>query len=268
MQLLIHPQGKLISQLQETAAWLAIMREELFDAILQLDPEALVNSDVTRLSPRARRNLVDALLRIHESKEILNIPFQERTSFSRFTHPELETQLRPYITDRMKNIYVRRFAIDIAEKCQLSELHKDLIEIALDPSQEYVIRCEAVHVIYETGSAEAKLKLKPLLKTVPSSDPNDELKGTVLLSLWPTQLTAKELFEVLTLPQRQNLVGCYNLFFSPERSVDYLKAVDLPIALAWVEQSASTFDDFHAFSYMADAIMVKAWVKCDPVSGQ
>ena len=64
MSLLIHPDGKIVPQLHETAAWLASMVSEVFRRIMAVDPEMLLWSDVMTTNAQDRMALVGNLLSV------------------------------------------------------------------------------------------------------------------------------------------------------------------------------------------------------------
>jgi predicted NACHT family NTPase len=57
-----HPDGKLVPQLYETAAWLACMVPDVFQEIMEIDPEVLLRSDVATADTKDRAALVKSLL--------------------------------------------------------------------------------------------------------------------------------------------------------------------------------------------------------------
>jgi len=71
MQLLTHPddpEGKLVPQLHETAAWLAGMMPELFHSIVRIDPDVLLRSDIAGVDVADKKALVGALLQLFEEE--------------------------------------------------------------------------------------------------------------------------------------------------------------------------------------------------------
>jgi len=77
MSLIVHPadpDGKLVPQLAETAAWLAGMRVDVFNEILTADPEVLLRSDVATAEEAGRASLVDALLEGYDEERLLPGP--------------------------------------------------------------------------------------------------------------------------------------------------------------------------------------------------
>lgn len=261
MSLLVHPgdpDGKLVPQLHETAAWLAGMVPDVFRETMKVDPEVLLRSDVATADVRDRAALVGILLRLCDEEKWLDRDWSIHKRYSKLAHPGLVDQLRPYICDSTKGIVVRRVAIDIAEACELQALQSDLAEIALDSSQLLTIRVEAAGAVSHIGDDETKARLRPLAAGEAGDDPEDELKGCGLSAVWPAHITAEELFPILTPPKRESLLGAYEVFLSHDL-VQHLRPPDLPAALKWVEEQQPRHELPHPFRRLVDSIMLKAW---------
>jgi len=261
MSLIVHPgdpDGKIVPQLHEPTAWLAGMVPAVFRAVMGVDPEVLLRSDVATAEVRDRASLVETLLGLYDEERLLDRDFDIRLRYRKLAHPKLGEQLRPYIRDDNRGIIVRRVAIDIAEACELQTLQDDLGDIALDPRQPLPMRVKAAYAVDRIGDDATKAKLKPLATGETGDDPDDELKGCSLRALWPAHMTVEELFGVLTPPKRSNLFGVYRMFLSFEL-VHHLTPADLPTALKWVEHQGPKPQLPDPFEDLMDAIMWQAW---------
>ena len=127
-----HPADRrVIPQLHETAAWLASLNGDVFEALMDCDAQVLLRSDVATAQTKDREALVERLLELFEEEKISDSDFDLRFRYAKLRHPGLADQLRPYIVDKTKGFLVRRVAIDIAEACELQNLEHELISIAL-----------------------------------------------------------------------------------------------------------------------------------------
>ena len=251
------PRGKLIPQLYETAAWIACMEPQVFRAIVRVEPDVLLGSDVATADAGDRADLVDALLQYYQVEGALD-DFRHNAAAARYqklAQPGLATQLEPYLIDKTKGHVARRVAIEIAEACQERDLVDALLRVALDGTDEHHIRVSAAATVGQLGDDAAKARLLPLLTD--GNDPDDELKGIALGALWPERLTANELFTVLTVPQDQHLIGMYEHFLSSEHVVEHLRVADLPSALTWAQQQALV--QHPTISNLVDGILMLAW---------
>jgi predicted NACHT family NTPase len=259
MELLTHkgdPTGKLAPQLHETAAWAASSSPELFRKIIEVDPEVLLRSDVASADAADREKLVSELLRLFEAEGARD-DWGMRSRYRHIKHPKLAAQLRSYIRDSSKGFLVRRVAIDVAEEYKLGELQEDLVEIALNPSEDVATRVQAADAVSSIGDSESRAKLKPLTINAGTVDKDDELKGYALMAVWPEHMKAEELFRVIIAPS-ESFFGAYFLFLSG-RLMDGMQTGDLPTALSWVEKLKEDGNSSITLGRLADEIMLRAW---------
>ena len=201
--LIVHPddpEGRLVPQLQETAAWLAGMRSDVFQRIMETDPKVLLKSDIVTADAADRSALVDALLGLYDQMKALDSGWDDYKLYRKLKHPSLAEQLRPYIIDDNKSVNARRVAIDIAEACELRQLQDDLAAIALNQGQPMPVRAKAADALSTLGDGEARRKIRPLAFGEAGEDRKKELRGYALRALWPNYMTAEEMFSALTTP--------------------------------------------------------------------
>jgi predicted NACHT family NTPase len=261
MSLLIHPgdpDKQLVPQLHETAAWLAGMVPEVFRDITNVNPDVLLKSDIATADVKDRVALVESLLKLYEEEIFFDYEIGVRKRYRKLAHPGLVNQLREYIRDGTKGVVVRGLAIDIAEACELKDLQEDLLTIALDEHEPLSIREDAALAISLISDEDVRAKLKPLATGEIGDDPDDGLKGCGLRAVWPTHMTAEELFRYITPPKRDSLFGVYESFLQ-DNLVKHLQPVDLPIALKWVEEQGARNGLPDSFEKLMDDILVKAW---------
>lgn len=250
------PDGKLVPQLHETAAWLASMKSDVLQEIMKINPDVLLRSDIPT-DASVREAIVDNLLKQYEQEKLFYWDINNYQRYSQIAHPRLAEQLLPYIQDFSKQINAREAAIDIADVCGKSELQEDLANLALDSSQSIHLRVSAAKAVGSVGDTNTKLKLKPLAIRQLPEDEDDSLKGYCLSAVWSEHLTVQELFDAITPPKRRNYLGKYQIFLNGE-VVPKLHPNDLVIALTWIEnQGLRCFG--YPFEELADAIILMAW---------
>jgi hypothetical protein len=101
--------------------------------------------------------------------------------------------------------------------------------VALDVGDNSHVRAGAVSALKHCGDASVPPLIRPLAAGQAGPDPNDDIKGNALDLLWPDDITAAELFPLLT-PTADNYFGAYALF--QMALPDTLKTPDLLAALA------------------------------------
>lgn len=264
MSLVLHPEDeerKLVPQLHETAAWLASMSDGFFRAVMEVEPEVLLRSDVASTDVEAKADLVATMLRLYDEGKLLNVGLVPYNRYRKLEHPGLVRQLEPYIVDAGKGFVVRRVALDIAEACELRTLQGVAAEVALDVEQPSFVRKDAAAFVAHVGDRPTKGRLKPLALGEAGDDPTGDLRGWGLHAAWPDHMSAEELFRSLTRPNASYL-GSYASFLNndlPER----LRPADLPVALAWVEGRQRRHDMSFLLAEFMDQIMLRAWEHLD-----
>ncbi|MEQ8168730.1 MAG: hypothetical protein ABRQ38_07510 [Candidatus Eremiobacterota bacterium] len=258
--LLIHPEGKVVPQLYETAAWLAGMNDDVFKEITKIEPEILLRGDLTKLKEKDRKELVSILLTLYEEEKLL-YDIWLSGYYRKLFHSSMEEQLKPYLCDKNKNPAVIKAAINMARECNLIILQNELAYIALDKSQTEVIRVEATRAISQFAKKgklddKVKSKLKILATGQGEDDSFDQLKGYSLMALWPKYMRAEELFKNLTQPKYKPFLGPYQMFIS-RGIIIHLQETDLPTALQWLKKQTSEHISDYEFKQLSDSIILK-----------
>lgn len=230
----LDPSQKVLPGMLEVAAWMASMNSEVFDYLLQYDPNALVESDVALTDPEQRDCLVRALLSDLASGELLRTRWPQKGQYASLWFPGMGDVLIPFITDKALGKDVRDTAIDIAVDCGLAELGDVLAAIALDATDLEVVRRSAAWVVVRIGNEHAREQLWPLIHASSDEDPFEELRGCALHANWPGGLTIQQVLEHLRRPEWEGL-GAYRLFLSGQ-FVQNLSNADLLPALEWLDQ--------------------------------
>ncbi len=229
------PERRLVPQLQETAAWIASIRDDAFRALVEIDPSALLRGDIATADNEQRRELARALLQAYDEERLLDSDWEIYALYGKLSHTFLPEQLRPYIVDPEKGLVVRRAALRIAEACAATPLQDDLIRLALAREESTELRVSAAAAAKVAANPTNILKLRPLLETTQAEDPADELRGHGLEALWPEHLSAEEWFANLDAPRRSDWVGQYSYFL--HRLPEMLRDEDLTAGLEWIRRT-------------------------------
>jgi len=253
---------RLIPQLQPTAAWLAGMRQDVFDLIIESDTEALLTVDIGTREQTAKV-LVGHFLSDFREGKIFDY-YKYIDCYHRLQHAGLADQLRPFIRpngpDQNSQIpiaYARHAAISIAKQCRVIEIQQDLVDLALDTNEDNYLRSSAAHAISDYGEEIYKQKLKPLALDAGSDDSSDELKGYALWATWPNHISAAEVFDHLTKPKQLNLTGSYKIFIYSKLAL-HLKPSDIPVALDWLKKRQGENDWRDPFKELGNQIIFEA----------
>ena len=254
---------RLTPQLQETAAWLATLSVPIFITLKDRNPEVLLRSDVMSADSSVRALLVESLLTMYASGKLFELEWRDFLQYKKLSHPDLASQLSRFISDKTKNFRTRRLAIDIAEECVCLDLLDELVAISLDQKELLVIREQAAHAVMQIGDKNTKSKLKTLITNSGDDDANDELRAYGFMANWPDNMSAYELFELISLPRQNSIIGSYYSFLDGS-IVQHLKLQDIPIALDWVAKSSKSHRmPGDPFSDLMNQIMLLGWNNLD-----
>jgi hypothetical protein len=166
LKALRHPAGGLIPQLSGVAAWAASLSSELRAALIADEPVALLKGDLSSWGADDRAALVKALLDAVEAKRVTDSPYSNAEAYAKLEHSGFAAELRPFITDRQPNAITRRLAILIAEKCKLTELRHELLQVALDADDDPYVRAGAVSALKHCGDASVPALIRPLARAI------------------------------------------------------------------------------------------------------
>ena len=251
---------RIVPQLREVAAWLCTFNRDLFRILVESEPETLLSSDVALEADIDRHDLVAHLIGRLDSGEAYD-KIEWRSNYSRLNYPGLAEQIGPVITAHSDNIVLRRTAIDIAEACLRRDLLPQLRQVALDASDNAHIRSQAVHALMKILRDQEQHELVPIAIN-PKNDPDDEIKGWALQSTWPKHLTAPELFEALTKPKNESLIGSYSMFLY---RLDFgrLNPTGALAALQWIEGLDLEKDVYRSFEKLVPKALGEVWRNID-----
>jgi glycosyltransferase involved in cell wall biosynthesis len=250
------------SQVREVAAWLAGMHSEFRRLLVQSEPDLLLQSDVASADTAFKADLVKELLERLETGELRGIWRDPRVDYSRLNYPEIYDMLGPYVRNPQCGVVVRRAAIYIIRGCGVTVANEDLLRVATDANDEPNIRAAAVITLGTFGDDQTLRRIRPLIRTDPTTDPQDEIKGAALRVLWPRYLSERELFEALTTPRDNHLLGWYKNFIY-QLKFDGLTTEGAISALRWIEALPTHSDTQITFRTLIENALIGAWDRAD-----
>lgn len=232
------PDRKVPPQLYGTAGWLYEFSAEIRSYINATEPELILQSDMDLEPGISREPLLEAVLRLAEAGRLFDPDRTSRHRYAKLAYDGLAPKLSPFIRSKDKNVVVRRMAIDIAQACAERRALVDLIEVALDRSDEVSIRERAAFAVAQMGSISDWERLRPFISDPAGTGATDDLIGIALDALWPTHLSSAELFGSVHIPGQPHHFGSYQLFLQ-SRLPKEIDRVALLVAIRWLRDTAS-----------------------------
>lgn len=243
-----------IPQLIELAAWTAGSHREFCRHLLRVDPVALLRCDAALLPDDLKKALIDAILLGVEQGHILN-EYAHYTFFHSLKHPDIIEQLRPWITDRSRSQDARSIAIEMAERCHLSELANDLWAVIRGCDQ--AILENAAEALCEILPENRLAELEALVQSPSESDPDQEILGCALKRLIPSHWKIRNALPFLTKRRNDSLIGSYHVLL--ERHLPpVFEQDDIVPVLGWIEENQSSLDHLSSRNALAVRAIVAA----------
>jgi len=234
--------GKIIPQLREVVAWLCSFNQDLYDIIVESEPEVLLQSDLKLFSIDKKEDIVNRLFHNYESSSLKIRLFEFKTHYKKLNHPNLSLQIQEYITNSQNPRDTKLFALKIAEECNLLSLIPFLIGLVLDVDEEIQIRKFAAHALESfsnTQNVEEIGSLKTIALTDEDSGGNYDLKGISLIILWPNHVKFNELIEHL--PDNPIGYGGAYMRFLLQHFIKKLPDAEIINALKWIGENPKMF---------------------------
>ncbi len=255
------PDGRLIPQLREVAAWTATLDDDVLAEVLTREPELLLRADGLAFTAEARSQLVASLLTEEASMRVERYDRRMRTAFAGLVHAGLPAQIREALRPDQP-ILVRQMALSLTRSAAMPELQEDLLALALDATEAEHMRSEAVWALRDFADSATRSALVPLATEHIEDDQDDEIKGHALAATFPSPLGVSDVLTNLTPVRNEHLLGAYKLFVS--RSFpEALQKEDLPRALDWARTIPRDHGSIDLLSSLADSILAAAWPYID-----
>jgi hypothetical protein len=238
------PSRHAVASQREVAAWLSVDDNDLFEELLECDPEVLLLADPAARPGSDRGRLTDALLALASRDSTVQL---DPLLLYRLEHPGLAAQLAPHLDPcRPPNeVYA---ALMIARACPQGALTGELLAIAEGAGQPDGLRSLAVEAVATDDTAV----VARLLRVAESAPP--DLAGAVLIGLWPEHLSASDLLRRVPVPQPYRFASAWALLRAIPRM---LRPGDLIEALSWTAQAMRTPSPR---DHVELAVKILAWV--------
>lgn len=246
--------------LQGVAGWLATFNEDAFEMVLTTAPEDLLRGDLITIESRQREKVVEELLKRSNQ---LELHLRDETRLEFLKHDGLAAQLRGWIERKTVEAPVRSLVIRLALACEVQELSRELLEIALDDEQSNSQRVLAIRAVARLGTEEDIEKLRELALPTDSRDAAAiRVRRAVIRCLYPEPLSLEELLDVVVFPDDINnklLFPFFSLFgglFEP---------ADLITAMKWLTEQIdhSPARLSRNIGYLGARLFTNAWQELD-----
>lgn len=261
-ELLTHPYDGdgIVPQLQETAACISAVREDVMQWLMSIEPEIVLRSDLSGVDVAGKEKLVRELMTLFSQNRLFD-DLSLRDNYHKVAYSGIIDQIKPIIESKTATFVARRAAIGISEACGVINLQGVLADLALNASEDETLRARAAQAVSEIADRSTRRRLEPLAKGESGTDPDDQLKGWGLCCMWPGNWNVSQLFENLTPVKNKSFVGAYNYFLryqapkhfntngTPVEQITHA----LSITKTWISDNSGY--DHHSFGRIYNALL-------------
>lgn len=216
--------GEVLPAFRNFLSWLAVHNKRSRKRIMRLEPSGLIYAgDRETYSTEEKREIV-----VNLRREWIWNPWCSRSTgrvagFGRIVSPELEDTFKEILSDADRGhghqCYVLLLMQMLADGDPLPALTGPLLGTVRDASWYQDVRCGALAVLtgYSEGGCLGSDVLETLLGEIDTGsveDPEDELLGILLKSLYPRMLPMAEVLKYLREPRLKAMAGEYSRFWT------------------------------------------------------
>lgn len=250
--------GHVVSDLQGTTAWLAAHSRESRASVMSRDPVGtLIYGDISAFSSEEKILLVRAVAQHLERHTGLKALFHGgNPRLSDLATPEMANSIRDTLrrsdedSTNLRSTFLVLRALQVGR--QVPRLADDVLRLVREQGRHHQVRSEALdaYVRQVKGSENNSNVLLGLLEEVwrgEIDDPEDELLGQLLATLYPEPLGAAQAVSYLRSPRNRQLGAAYWRFwnFNIAEETDIQRIAELLDAFA--DRAASIRHEFEGF---------------------
>ncbi len=218
ISLMTGEDGIVVTEMRGLSAWLAALCREARSPLIERDPVGVgLYGDISGFSHDEKRALLDSLSR--ESNRLYSEGFiWETAAFSALATLDMDPVLKEVLNNsgrKEKDQLFVDFVLNVlCHGTPLTDLADVLLEIVCDKTRWPGVRNSALDAFirHYPGSPKKIRKLKKLLGDVRAGkiiDSDNELLGTLLNQLYPTDLSPSEILHCLIEREGTELIGRY-----------------------------------------------------------
>ena len=225
LALMTGDDGGVVSELRGLLAWLATHSTTSRKAIIERDPIGTVlYGNVRDFSIDEKHRLIHGLYRESQKNPWFFGSLETMDSrFGDLATPDMEPVFREALTSPTRDETHQGLVVVLIEALQHGAVIPKLTDVVLgvvkDDSWWPRIRYRALDMILRQGKSDEQtnaMLMKLLADVYDGSvpDPDNELLGQLLHGLYPSKLSASEIFRYLRAPKGSGPLGMYELFWN------------------------------------------------------
>jgi len=253
------PSNRINPHLRGTVAWICSNNQELYDEILIQEPEILFQSDTGLFTDEKKEEIIGMILANYDESPFKSRYYDYRHLIKKFKHDRIDTQISQFINETSNSYGSKRFALLIAEECELLSLTSQIIDLILNEDENTNLRVAAARAIESFSNSnqiEGLENLIPIIVSDEDLDDQKDLKGVCLHIVWPDLIEFTDL--IVHLPEPNiGYAGAYSRFLLGH-FIDELPYRDIVHALSWIRERVILSNSISVFRRVVEKILLKS----------
>lgn len=225
LALITGDDGIVVTPLRGLSAWLAALCPDARRDLVERDPIGVsLYGDVSGFSTDEKRALLVSLERQTSRQFQVSgmAALDPLAAFAPLVTPAMEPAFRDMLTGPKLNEHpaFACFVLSVlAQGPRLPNLSSTLLDVVRGSASSPDVRFAALDAFiqHRENGSEKTIELRELLDEVHAgrlTDPDDELRGTLLTELYPGTLSPSDVWEYFSPPSNRGLLGRYFLFLN------------------------------------------------------
>ena len=224
LALITGADGGVVTEMRGLSAWLAAQCPRARMALIERDPIGVgLYGDIRQFSHDEKRALLNTLEHVGGRLGSELSSQNWTTAFGPLATADMEPALREILTDPARDEQHQILAVFVLRILKvgtpLSSLSELLLAIVYDDKRTPSVKALSLDAFLHTypdsqGKTDTLERLLADIQAGRVTDPDDELLGTLLTSLYPQDLPASRVWDYLSEPGDSNLIGRYVWFWN------------------------------------------------------
>ena len=210
-----------VAELRGVYAWLATLCHTERAMLMQRDPLGLVlYGDVSLLGKGERLRLLRELSIHAEKRGDAGVGYRKMQSFGAFCQTDMEQDYRSILEDNDRSSthqYLLEYVLaSMTHGKALQGLSGALVRLLQNPGCRPGNRKQALETLIRFDDEQVLQNILTDVHRNVIPDPDDDLLGKLLLSLYPDWITPSEIFNYFRVPKQPDYIGAYDYFWGIE----------------------------------------------------
>ena len=256
--------GGIVAELRGVYAWLATLCHKERVRLIHRDPLGMVlYGDVSPFSKEDRLKLLHDLSERAENTGGGGLKYLKTQSFGALCQVDMEPDFRRILESNNRNdahqFLLMHVLASMTHGKELPGLSGELVRLLQNPGCRLGNRKRAMQVLSRFDDEQTLLNVLADIGQNIIPDPDDDLLGELLLSLYPHWITTSKIFNYFRPPKKPDYIGDYDYFWCIEltRRSNDSQVAQLLDALVTIQAESKRGPDEYTYRTMVGNLLVR-----------